>query len=200
MGFWGGLGKVLGVAGSAIAAPFTGGTSLAWLPGVLGAAGAGLGAISQGKAQNRDAQYAGQMDLEQLLMQRDRDYWNQLLSREQEGRAGQSDAWRKLMSAQRVMSPGARPQLSPYSVAPRQATDMEREGANALSQEVLARLMGGNPIPMPERRAHAIDPRLLKAGGMERVSGYLSPILSYLGQPRQPVSEKRAYPSRPGDS
>lgn len=42
---WGSWLKVLGGIGGAAAAPFTGGTSLAWLPGVLGAAGVAGGAL-----------------------------------------------------------------------------------------------------------------------------------------------------------
>ena len=55
MGFWSGLGKVLGVAGAGIAAPFTGGTSLSALPAILGAGGAALGALGQSAATNRGA-------------------------------------------------------------------------------------------------------------------------------------------------
>jgi hypothetical protein len=170
MGFWGGLGKVLGVAGGIAGAPFTGGASL--IPSLIGAGGAALGAISQGKAQNRGAEFGGQMDLEQLLMARDQQQFGNSLAREQEGRAGSSDAWRKLLAAQRVASPGARPQLSPYSMAPRQSTGAELQGADALTQEVLARLQGGNPIAAPVQRPMAVDPELLKAGWLEKLAGY----------------------------
>lgn len=165
---------------------------------ILGAAGAGIGAASQASAQNRGEQFAGQQDLAQLIMQRemgkaqlegqaDRDVFDQSIRREQEGRDGRADAWRKLQSAQRTLSPGARPQLSPYSVAPRQATDTERQGAEALSAEVMARLQGGNPIAAPTRRdvnisAPNVDPGLLKAGGMEKAGGILAPILAYLSR------------------
>lgn len=51
-----GLGSILGAIGSIAAAPFTGGTSLAWLPGVIGAGGALAdtlgGAAKAGQAQN----------------------------------------------------------------------------------------------------------------------------------------------------
>lgn len=182
MSFWGGLGKVLGTVGSVAAAPFTGGTSLAWLPAALGAGGAALGAIGQSKAQNRDAQYSGQLDLERLLMARDQQQFNNTLAREQDGRESGSDAWRKLLAAQRTISPGPRPQLSPYSVAPRQATGAEMDGANAMTAEVMARVQGGNPLPMPAQRPMSVDPRLLKPGGMEQAAGWLSPILSFMGQ------------------
>ena len=148
------------------------------LSGILGAAGAGLGAASQAQAQNRGSQFAGQLDLEALLMARDAQDFNQRVAREQEGRTGQSDAWRKLLASQHLLSPGARPQLSPYSVAPRQATGDERAGADAMTREVLARLQGGNPIAPVQQRPLSVDPRLLKAGRFESASGWLSPILS----------------------
>lgn len=170
---------------------------------LAGAIGAGMGGASQASATNRGEEYGGQMDLASILMQRDlarlglegqadRDYNSQTIAREQEGRLGRDDAWKKLLSAQRTLSPNTRPSLSPYSTAPRQATDMERQGASAMSDEVMARLQGGNPIEAPTRRdtsfqydpMSTIDPRLLKAGGMEKASGWLSPILKYLGPQR----------------
>lgn len=155
---------------------------------ILGATGAGIGAASQASASNRGEQFGGQAILEQLMQQRDRDQFSQGLQREQEGRASGTDAWRKLMASQRTLSPGARPQLSPYSVAPRQATDMERQGASAMSEEVMKRLQGGNQMPVSAPRPMQIDPGLLKAGGMEKAGGWLSPILSFLGRPQAPVS------------
>lgn len=156
--------------------------------GILGGAGAGIGAASQGAASNRGAQFEGQLGLERLLMDRDKQFYDMQLGREKEGRDGGTDAWRKLLAAQHTLSPGARPSLSPYSVGPRQATDMERQGADAMSQEVMARLQGGNPIAAPTQRPMSVDPSLLKAGTGEKVGGWLAPILTFLGQNQQPVS------------
>jgi hypothetical protein len=181
MGFWGTLGKIGGAIGGIAAAPFTGGGSLAALPAILGAGGAALGAISQGKAQNRGAEFGGQLDLERLLMERDAQFFNQNIAREQEGRAGASDAWRKLLSAQHTISPTPRPNVSPYSAAPRQATGAEMQGADALTQEVLARLTGGNPIAAPTQRPLSVDPKLLKSGWLEKLAGYGGAGLSAYG-------------------
>ena len=153
MGFWGTLGKIgLGVGG-AIAAPFTGGASL--IPTLIGAGGAAAGAISQGQAHNRGEKFGGQLDMERALIERE------LMN--QQSRKG---AWQGLLSAQHVANPGPRPQLAgKYSVAPRQATGAELTGADALTQEVLARLQAG-----PGKAQ--IDPNLLNSGIMEKLLGY----------------------------
>lgn len=167
-----------------------------------GAIGTGLGAASQSMANNRSTTISNQQLLAALLQNREterqrlladaqRDEFNQGIARQQEGRASGSDAWRKLLSSQRTLSPGAKPQLAgPYNVAPRQATDTERAGASAMSDEVMARLTGGNPLAPVTRRPvdfaydprETIDERLAKAGKAETAMGWLSPILSYLGQ------------------
>src|SRR5581483_3475643 len=65
MGFW----SALGTIGSLAAAPFTGGTSLSWLPAVIGAGGAAADALSQGRAQGR-LQQTGVNQNTDLLAQR----------------------------------------------------------------------------------------------------------------------------------
>ncbi len=194
------LGK-LGAVGAGIAAPFTGGTSLAALGPLLGAGGAALGAFSGGQAQNRDAQFSGQLDLAQLLNKRemdrqgllasaDNDYTANQIGRETSGMQTRNDAWRKLLSAQHTLSPGAQPQLAgPYNIAPRQATGAETQGADALTQEVMARLQGGNPIaPVTKRPVDlaydplsTIDPKLLKSGLLEKILGIGGAGLSAYG-------------------
>lgn len=188
MSFLSGLGKILGTVGSVAAIPFTGGASMAALPAILGAGGAALGAIGQGKAMNRDAQFSGQLDLEKLLMERDAQAFNQQIARAQEGRTSGTDAWRKLLAAEHVGTPGARPNVSPYGVPQRQATEAELFGADQMKQEVMKRLQGGNPITLPAMRQPAVDPNLLKAGAFEQLAGYLSPALSVLGQARGPAA------------
>lgn len=195
MGFWSGLGNMAKGAGLGF---LTGGPAGA----AVGAAGAGLGAMSQGMANNRGGKLSAQMDLARLLLDRDQNYFSnqmdvaktgfdQSIRAADEGRTSASDAFRKLLASQRVLSPGARPQLAgQYSVAPRQATDMERQGASALSNEVMARLMGGNPVrpsTMPTARQTdlGVDMSLANPGRMERILGYASPALTFLGRNRQ---------------
>lgn len=185
--------KPVAKIGATIAAPFTGGASLAAIPAIdmLGAGGAAMGAASQSQASNRGTKLEGQMDLMKLLMDRDQQEQQQGIAREQEGRASGSDAIRKLLMAQRVSSPGQRPNVSPYATPQRQPTGLERQGADAMSQEVMARLTGGNPIAaMPHRQVMAnegdfrVDPKLMDAGKMESILGWLSPLLSGLGKSR----------------
>lgn len=187
-GFLKGLGKVVG----GLTGLGGGGVDYDKLATMIGGAGAGLSAYGQSAAGNRDGKYAGQLDLEQLLMDRDKQYFDQSIDREKEGRAGLTDAWQKLLAAEHVGSPGARPQLSPYSVARRQPTETELFGADQMKQEVLRRLQGGNPIAVPQQRPLSIDPTLLNAGTGEKVSGWLGAGLGALGglRRRYPMDEK----------
>lgn len=175
---WGwlkGLGKV---AGGLLGIGGGDGIDYDRLAGMLGQ---GLGTFSQGQAQNRDAEFSGRLDLERLLMDRDRDYTTQQVVREQEGRAGGQDAWRRLLSAQRVLNPAQRPNVTPYAAPQRQFTDAERQGAEAMTQEVMARLQGGNPIAPITQRPSTVDPGLLKPSGAERAMGWLAPFLTAAG-------------------
>lgn len=185
------LGKI---AANVVPAVFTGGASLpATLAATgaqtaLGALGSGLGGVSQAKASNRGTQFEGQTDLARLLMDRDKQYQDMSVAREQEGRTEQTDAFRKLLSAQHVLSPSAQTHLSTYSTPGRVATDAERGGADALTQQVLARLQGGNAIaPVTPRditgndAAFRVDPNLLNAGKGEQITGWLSALLPGLG-------------------
>lgn len=189
MSFWSNIAKGLGIAGAGIATGLTGGAAAPLLPLALGAGGAALGAFSQGQATNRGEKFGGQLELEQLLMDRDRQLFDQRVARETEGRTGQSDAWRKLLAGSRTLSPGTRPQLSPYSKAPRGITAQEQTGADALVQEALARLQGGNPIPAVTQRPVNVDPKLLDAGLWENIAGAAGPGLAFWSMLKQPKAK-----------
>lgn len=197
MGFWSGLLKGLGAAGAAAAVPFSGGASLTALPSILGIAGAGLAGASQGAASNRGNKFEGQLGLQSLLMQRDQQNFQNSIAREQEGRAGATDAWRKLLSAQHTLSPAAMPNITPYAAAQRMPTDAERTGADALTAEVLKRLQGGNPIAPFQQSPNGVDPSLLDPGLFERIAGYASPVLTGLSalQQRPPLVMSAKQPS-----
>lgn len=96
MGFWSKLGKIGGLAGSVAAAPFTGGASLAGIPGILatagriaGAAAPALGAIASGRTQGRVEQGLMNQRQDQLAEQRYRD---QLSANENQNRFNLSAA------------------------------------------------------------------------------------------------------------
>jgi hypothetical protein len=144
-------------------------------------AGAGIGAFAHGAAKNREDEFYGGMDLERLLMDRDRETQTMRVQREQEGRAGASDAWRKLLATDYAQRPNAAPALSPYS-KPRRDLSGLRPGADALQAEVMQRLTGGNPIAPIQQRPLSVDPSLLRGGGAERAANILGPILSILGR------------------
>lgn len=191
-----GLGSILGKIGKGVLNVATGGISGS-LADILGAGGAAAGSMANAAASNRDAQYSGQMDLAQILAQRDielqrlraqsdNDFTSNQIARETSGAATRGDAWRKLLSAQHTANPSALPMVSKYQAPQRMPSDAEKQGADALSSEVLARLQGGNPIAPVEKRTpgfdydpmSTIDPRLLKPGTGEKIGGILAPILT----------------------
>lgn len=185
MGFWSALGKIGSVA-APIAANFIPGVGPA-LGAAMGAAGAGLGALGQSQAQNRGAKLTAQGDMERLLLEREAQLQQQQIARQAEGRASGSDAWRKLMAAEHLGTPGARPQnAGPYNVAPRQATEAQLFGADQMKNEVMKRLQGGNPIPEVSQHPLAMDPKLMNPGKMEQFAGLAGAGLSFLGRPQPP--------------
>ena len=176
-----------------------------------------LGAKSQASAANRGTKFEGQLDFAKLMADRDaknadlkasadNDFVTNTIKRETEGRTGREDAWRKLLSAQRMMSPSQMPNVAgPYAAPQRQATGMERQGGEALSAEVLARLQGGNPMEAILRRdpgleydpTAQVDLNLLNASKGETRAGWLGALLgggadAYAQQQRrnQPMDER----------
>lgn len=152
------------------------------LGAILGGLGSVLGGFAQGQAQNRGQKFSGQMDMERMLLDREQQLQNQQLAREQEGRNSGQFAWRKLLSAQHLGNPGAKPQLAgPYNVAPRMPSEVEQHGADALTHEVMQRLVGQNPMAPVAQHASVVDPKLLDAGKWEKILGFLSPGLMGAG-------------------
>lgn len=191
MGFW----STLGTIGGAIAAPFTGGASL--IPSLIGAGAAGLAGAASSSANNRGEKFGGQNELQQLLMARDQQAFNNSISREQEGRAQSSDALKKLLSTSHTLNPGGYTHLSPYSVAPRQASDAEMTGAQALQAEALKRIQGGNSIQPFQQSPLVVDPNLLNASGFEKFAGIAAPAMgvwSALAQQKPPLPSTRIDP------
>jgi hypothetical protein len=78
-----GWGSILGGIGSIAAAPFTGGTSLAWLPAAIGAGGAVADALGQGRAAGRVQQAGVNSNQDQNKLRA-----AQLMEQALQGRAG----------------------------------------------------------------------------------------------------------------
>lgn len=152
-------------------------------PDVWRGAGAMLGAGSQAGADNRGAQLEASAMQERLRQDAERQFYEQLLAREQEGRAGATDAMRKVQQTEYIA--GNRPRVAAPNVSPYHTggsvsgvpTGAERQGAMALQGEAMKRLEGGNPIPMPQQRSFAFDPKMLKPGMFERLAGIIGPGL-----------------------
>jgi hypothetical protein len=108
-----------------------------------------LGGLFGANAQNKGAKQSYAIDKRRLQLDENNQNFMQQLMAAQEGRTGESDAWRKMLAAGYAQNRGQQPQLSPYSVAPRSLQGAQG-GADALLAEVMARLQGGNPIqPTP---------------------------------------------------
>ena len=159
---------------------------------LLGGIGAGAGGGAKDAATNRDAKVSAQMDLMKLLLDRDKGYQDQQVQYQQEGRAGTSDAWKKLLAAEHLGTPGARPMVSPYGLAGRQPTQDELFGADQMKLAAIKRLQGGNPMTAPTLRpvtandaGQRVDPNLLNAGGWEKAGKILGPFLTFLGQQKK---------------
>jgi hypothetical protein len=197
------LGKVGSAAASTVANPSVWG-KLASVGknygGVIGAAGAALGAGAQAFAQNRGTQaefdltkaeleQRGLMEQARLRQQTERDFNDALIAHEQEERAGQRSAWELLNRAAYVKHAPANLNilnLSRYSKPVAGPSADARAGASTLEAEMVRRLMAGHELPMPTR----MDPgtldvtsglRIEKPGVMERIGGIAGPALSTWG-------------------
>ena len=149
--------------------------------------GTGASQASQSMATNRGEKLSAQMDLERLMMDRDRDFLMRQILREGEGRESATDAIKKLMGTQRMLSPAQRPDVSPYAAPQRQATADERTGASALSAEVMKRLTGGNPIPEQVLRALDVDRSLMDPSIAENFLGYGGAAARAYGSRNRPI-------------
>lgn len=167
MGVWGTLGKIAQLAGPA------------------------LSNRAQASAENRGTTLDAQALMTQLQQMADAQYNRDSLAREQEGRIGRDDAWKKLQNAQYVQT-GTQNYTAPkvsiagasmpsFGFGPRAATDVERQGAMAMEAEVMKRLLEGNPLPQVTRREPEMDMRLTKPTGAERLQDWLGMGLNGLG-------------------
>jgi hypothetical protein len=184
MSLWSTLAQIGGIA----AAPFTGGASLA-IPAALEVGSKALGAAANSSASNRSAQVQADIEQERLRQQSQRDFWQALVAREQEGRASGTDALKKLQQTSYLENrTGYRPTtlstsvgsktLPSFGFGPAASTEADVTGAQALRNEVMKRLQGGNAIPEvpnPYENPFMLPER--HAGFWEKFAGIASPIL-----------------------
>jgi len=191
MAFGSFLKKIFAPAAAVAAAPFTAGTSLAWLPAAIGAGGAALSGASQASAQNRGSRI-------QALMAQD----VARLRAEQERRESERDIMRKLAQTAYIGSGGYQAPASPRTITlggaqmalpsfgfgPRGSSEAEISAAKSLEAELLKRLAGPGWQPSDYMK-HA------KAGKLESLGGWLGAGLGAYGGFAQDYQNRRTIPS-----
>lgn len=160
---------------------------LSFVPGVGGLIGGALSGGSQASASNRGTAIEAGLAQEAIRQQQMRDWENAMNARSQEARANQGDAWKRLQQSSYVTNwqPSAA-RFSPYS-KPLTAPSFEaRQGATSLMEQTRDDLMAGRfrapqmgDLARPQ--PYTIDPKLLKPGAWEQISGYAGAGLTGLG-------------------
>jgi hypothetical protein len=166
MSFWGALGKI----GAGIAAPFTGGASLAAIP-AIDALGAAASAGSQASASNRGQRLQALMDQDLMRMRA-----------AGEQRTSESDAMKKLAQTGYLRGGGANfKPTTPYSYsfAPRNASGEQQQAASTLEQELLKRIAAG-PMQLSDYS------KQMKPGFWEKFGGIIGAGASAYGAASAP--------------
>ena len=192
MSIWSRIGKGLLAAAPIVAAPFTAGTSLSALPAVLGGAGAVVGALGQGAAQNRGAQTAATLDRDVIAQKAAAEYENAQqnrakldLDQREEAARLQSDAWKKALQSSLALnwSPATRPQgVANISFVGKGIGEQGKTAAEALNRAVTLKLLEGEKfkdLPALERFTPS---ELPKASTWEKIANILGPSLSIAGK------------------
>lgn len=183
--------KILGL-GAVAATPFTGGTSLAALPAILGGAGAMIGAAGQGAAQNRGATTAAGIDRDRNVVDANRDYETALANRakldlDQRATADklQSEAWKKSLQSALALnwSPAARPKgVANISFVGKGIGEQGRMSAETINRAAQLKLLNGekfDDLPGLERFTPS---ELPKQSMWEKIANILGPSLSVAGK------------------
>jgi hypothetical protein len=139
---------------------------------IIGTVGSVLSKGAQDKANNRGTELEVTMDANKLNQTAYRDWYNQMLDREQEGRTGRNDSWKALQQGEYVA--GWKPSttsFSPYTRAITPPSDAVREAGAARAADARTRLTGYT-MPTPERQSYNLDPKLMKPGVWENILGY----------------------------
>jgi hypothetical protein len=202
---WGWLGT-LGKVGAGIAAPLTGGASLAAIP-AIDALSKSTGAASQAQASNRGTK-AG------LMMDQNSDLERELLARQQETRSARNDAYQNAIRGSIAYSydpskqfdglPSKVPHLdvtggtmgNPQAHAA--GDELVKQSMNRLTQPDLQTAGGGS---MPAYRNLWNDPefqKTLNPSLMEKILGYTSAFSPILGMALGKGENQSQYPAATG--
>lgn len=143
------------------------------IPGIVGGVGSMLTSGAEASAANRGTKIDVGMEANRLNQQAERDWYNQMVMREQEGRTNRNDSWKALQQGAYVENwkPSGQ-KFSPYTrdlVAP---ADSVREAGAARAADARTRLTGNN-LPAPEKQSYTLDPKLLEGDMWEKIQGYL---------------------------
>jgi hypothetical protein len=201
MGFLSALAKIGGFATKLLPIPGAG-----FIGDAVGAAGDALGAASQASASNRGTALDAATEAEMLNRARQKQYFDQATTREQDRRAGGASAFREAQLADYVRSGGnaytPKAGLKSYGFGPQATSQAERDAAENYFTEQQKRLAAGDSLlpQVSDPGTFTYDPKDLKASGFEKFAGIAAPILTGVGglmqQPKaDPLAGLRAeYP------
>lgn len=169
MSFWSMLGKI----GAGVAAPFTGGASLAAIPAIDGL-GKALSSGSQAAAGNRGAMMEALLAQDQMR-----------LAGRQDDRSRESDAWKKMLHAGYVKNVQPQgPMFSPYAKPVAMPSDEARSSAGLLEAEMMKRLQPGGGFQPSDLSKY------MKPSGWEKWGGILGAGLTGLSTLRSEDEEQ----------
>jgi hypothetical protein len=170
---------------------------------LLGMAGPVLGAHSASQGNQRQAELAIALAEEDINQRRRTELWNQLLQREQEGRAGRSDAWKQLQTSEYVAG-GGRPYkaadwMTTYGFGPTAPSANTQAGARTLSDRSQQYLKEGptSLTPTAPTDPYRIDPSLARPGAWEQITGLVGTGLTGFGQWQQLERQRRQQQQQP---
>lgn len=190
MGFWSTLAKIGGAAAAIGGAAFTGGSTLAALPGILSAGGAVASGMASGAAKNRGEQADTNMQNAQLQTSQAAQAANNeiqrgqlALDRQAADRTTQSDAYLKALRSALAMNMGdAKFSRNGYSSpvanvtfaggARPSALGMEgKAAAELLNRQAMLQLMDGNTHEEVKPYQAPAPAEMPKAGFWEKLAG-----------------------------
>ncbi len=163
---------------------------------LIGAAGSAMGSAANSAAHNRGVQLEADIAKAHLEQQAERDYNDQLLRREDEGRKKERNAWEMLHRAAYVQNAPSdlnTTKLSTYSKSIAGPDANQRMAATGLGADMSKRLAEGNTIEMPKRVGTNVT--VQQPGAFEKIGGLLAPVATGVGNV---MINRQGGPVRPG--